>query len=124
MFKIQNFIIFTFTMLNTLKLYHWNTKIYSRHKSSDELINNFLQNLTDNFVESYLGNNLNDTNLINEFDIIINNFKDENIIIEIKKYIKYITKIQSELQTHTDLLNILDEILNNLNTALYLFNLK
>jgi len=120
MFKIQNFIIFSFTMLNTLKVYHWNTKIYSRHKSTDELITK-LQILIDSFVESYLGKT---PSIISTLQLDINNTTDNNITDEIKKYIKYINNIYIDLKSNTQLTNILDEILNNLNTSLYLFNLK
>lgn len=37
-----------------IKLYHWNTNLYSHHKATDELVKH-LSNFIDLFTESYLG---------------------------------------------------------------------
>ena len=130
-FKIQNFIVFSFTMINTLKLYHWTTNIYSRHKSIDDLIDK-LQNLIDSFVESYLGKKESETRgdsieiFKNNFDLTISIINDNTIKNEINNYMKYIKKCCNDLNSNTDteLINILDEISSSLNTGIYLSNLK
>ena len=43
-------------LLNHVKLYHWNTHVYSVHKSTDELYKNLDENI-DKFVEVFLGKN-------------------------------------------------------------------
>ena len=41
---------FFFTMREQIKLYHWQTHSYSRHKATDEVIENLDKNI-DEFVE-------------------------------------------------------------------------
>lgn len=43
-----------FNMLLNIKLYHWETRIYARHKASCDL-HSSLTDLTDKFIEVYMG---------------------------------------------------------------------
>ena len=107
-----------------IKLYHWNTQHYSRHKATDQLYEN-IQTGMDKFVEIYIGiygrkevfkgkpnpldiKILNDREAISLLDSIVKFLEDD-----IPKYVK-----------STDLLNIRDEILGNVNQTKYLFTLS
>jgi hypothetical protein len=102
-----------------VKQYHWNTNSYARHKATDK----FLQKINDNidkFVEVYIG--------IYKTQIDITTIRiDSNYLtdIGIEKLLNdvklYLTGIDVE---ETDLLNIRDEMLSNINQTLYLFQLN
>ena len=113
-------------LLMTIKVYHWKTKSYSEHKATDELYESLNENI-DKFVEVMLGKN--SSRLIFKGKSI--KFSDPNTKIQIKKIIynyrdllelkinKYIS-----IKHNTDLLNIREEILADLNQFLYLLTLK
>ena len=45
-----------FNMTSMIKLYHWQTKIYARHKATDNLHSELLSSI-DKFIEVYMGIN-------------------------------------------------------------------
>lgn len=113
-------------LLMIIKVYHWKTHSYSEHKATDNLYDQLNENI-DKFVEIMLGktnSRLNmknksivftDPNTKNNLKKIINNYK---ILLE-DKITLYIG-----ISKNTDLLNIRDEILGNLNQFLYLLTFK
>jgi len=113
-----------FHMTLNIKLYHWQTTSYSRHKATDELFGNLIE-LIDKFVEVYIGRyerpQFNDKTPIN-----IQRLSDEQAVKMINNYIKFLkTDIHKYINTSdTDLLNIRDEILQHFNRTLYLFTLN
>ena len=52
--NINKLVNFFFTLELNLKIYHWNTNSFPRHKASDELGGKILE-LTDKFVEIFIG---------------------------------------------------------------------
>lgn len=107
-----------------IKLYHWQTRSYPRHKASDDLFSG-IQSLIDQFVETYQGK-YQRIFLRNEGKIPVYDLTDNDII-------KYIGEFKSFLQNDifqvisendTDLVNIRDEMLSLLNQTLYLFTLN
>ena len=113
------------TMHVQLKLYHWSTLSYSRHKATDELVA-ALYTLMDSFVEIYAGRYSrgkvsNDTAVIH-----LKNLSDADAVRLLQQYRVFLqTDLVKLLQSSdTDLLNIRDEMLGNVNQALYLFALK
>lgn len=114
--------IFFHMMLN-IKLYHWETTSFSRHKASDELHGN-LSGLIDNFVEVYMGS-YNRPKFTSGFTIKVKQLNDSNItpvLDEYNKFLKHeLPKFVKESDTH--LLNIRDEMLAEINKTLYLFTL-
>ena len=110
-------------MTTTIKLYHWQTTNFARHKATDEL-HGELTDLTDQFVEVYMGR-YGRPQFPNGFRLGINELSDDNADDMIKEYIDY---LKADLPKYlkeddTDLLNIRDEMLANLNKTLYLFTL-
>lgn len=108
-----------------MKLYHWQTYMYPRHKATDDLIKGLDENI-DMFVEIYMGKygRPNITRATNT--VTIKNMSDKNAGKFIKECIAYLQGplTKSLKGTDTDLANIRDEMLGNLNQLLYLFTLQ
>ena len=124
----ENVILTFIENLNTVKLFHWKTKSYPTHKATDELYADLNSNL-DNFVETMLGKTggrfdltrvkhspLCDCNTIDGFRKKMDCFKMYLINMT------YDAKFSQVL--NSDLLNIRDEILGNVNKFLYLLTFK
>jgi hypothetical protein len=124
----ENIVIMFLQMLNTVKLFHWRTFSYPEHKATDELYSNLNSNI-DTFVETMLGKKGGRINLVKQKTLPllaienINDFKKE--ITQYKNFLINMSK-DSELNTssNSDLLNIRDEILGNLNQFTYLLTFK
>lgn len=113
-----------------LKLYHWMTQSYARHKASDELHEKVLS-LGDKFVEVYIGKyqrpkNLGATNKkdmtqqIHQLnDVTIEKYLDDCATYLTKDIFKYISE-----EKDVDLVNIRDELLSEIMQTKYLFTLK
>lgn len=109
-------------LLITIKVYHWKTYSYAEHKATDELYDKLNEHI-DKFVEVLLGKSESRLNMKGcKIDIIdptntkgiikiVNEYK---ILLE-KKMNKYISE-----KNNSDLYNIRDEILANLNQFIYL----
>ena len=118
-----------FYFLNNLKVYHWNTKSYSRHKASDSCFTD-IQNTFDKFIEVYIGkygrNKLFSHKSSNMKLITLDNVNDKEIITLINQLISFLQNLENELglkSVDSDLLNLRDEMLSTLNQTLYLFTL-
>jgi len=115
---------FYMILRNGVKLYHWNTKIYSRHKATDQFIEN-IDKLTDSFVEIYIGRYGRDKDLGKDMKITLPGFTDKSVINFFEEARLWLSEKLPTLisEKETDLLNIRDEILGEVNQALYLFTL-
>ena len=113
-----------FHMTLNVKLYHWQTTLYSRHKATCELFASIID-LTDNFVETYIGR-YSRPHFEEDFQINVSQISDEEARNMIQQYILFLKKeVPKQLKQHdTDLLNIRDELLASLNKTLYLFTLN
>ena len=115
---------FLFQLQNNIKLYHWQTTSYSRHIASDNLHTRLLL-LTDQFIESYSGKYGKISR--GNFQLDISSYNDTNIEIILEKASKQLQNINqlcNITSKDTDLLNIRDEMLQEINKTLYLFQLK
>lgn len=118
-------------MLITVKLYHWNTMIFSVHKATDDLYGE-LNTLMDQFVEVLLGKHSNVSEK-NKHEILsiktleLKNYKDNGLfkkaLDDFKKYLIGLNVVFSHSE-NSDLFNIRDEILAVLNKVSYLLTLK
>ena len=113
---------------NTIKLYHWKTSSYATHKATDELYTNLNANI-DKFIEVLLGKAGNRINLMGKKTIsLIDLNSPERLKAEINSFKSYLVSITNSpamrFMSNTDLLNIRDEILGNLNQFLYLLTFK
>jgi len=110
-------------MLNMIKLYHWKTLSYSQHKATDELHSKMQENV-DRFVEVLLGKDETRVKMMeNRIDLLDMDSK-EAFKNRLLKYRKFLTdmNIYFDESRDSDLLNIRDELLADLNQFLYLFS--
>lgn len=114
---VENFL----EMLNTVKLYHWNTHSFAQHKATDELHERLSEHV-DKFVEVLLGKKENRIKHLQSKIPLVNSKNTYTFRDQIYQYREYLIGMDTCLHpTHdTDLLNIRDEILGDINQFLYL----
>jgi len=121
----MTFILYFLAFQNDIKLYHWMTLSYARHKASDDLFSKLSENI-DKFVETYIGiygrPKFTKKELASSFSI----HNDNNIIQCLDKFNNYLKKdiLNFISKDDTDLLNIRDSIVGDINQAKYLFALN
>lgn len=109
-------------MLMTVKVYHWWTHSYAEHRATDELYGK-LNKYIDKFIEVMLGKTGSRLNMKNKKIIFTNPSTKKEFIKTINEYkllLRNKMDIYIDIVKDTDLLNIRDEILGNLNQFLYL----
>lgn len=115
-------------ILLMIKLFHWKTTSFAIHKATDELYSSLNDNI-DKFIEVLLGKSGKRIDMLGHKNIeLIDLNSQEQLkrkIEEIKGYLVSLEK-NTALQTmsNTDLFNIRDEILGDLNKFLYLLTFK
>ena len=108
-----------------VKVYHWNTKSFAQHKATDELHERLSENI-DKFVETLLGKDESRLVALNKRIRLIRLKNTADIKQKMFAYRTYLVDMTKCLDTSsdTDLLNIRDEILGDVNQFLYLLTLK
>ena len=116
---------FFFQMREQIKLYHWQTKVYSRHKATDNVIDALDEHI-DKYVEVYMGKYGRPRLTAQTNTVKLQNLSEASIVKFIKACIKGLTNdlVRGLKSTDTDLLNLRDEMLGELDQLLYLFTLK
>jgi len=119
----EQFIKVFFHMTLNIKLYHWQTTSFARHKVSCELLES-LTDLIDTFVETYIGR-YKRPYFPEDIQINVSQISDEQAKNMMNEYILFLKKeVPKYLKSHdTDLLNIRDEMISQFNKTLYLFTL-
>lgn len=115
---------FFFTMREQIKLFHWQTKSYPRHKATDAVID-ALDTSIDKYVEVYMGKYGRMKLTGATSSVHLKNLSETSIVKFIKMCISHLNKdLVGKLHDNdTDLVNIRDEMLAELNQLLYLFTL-
>ena len=103
----------------TLKIYHWRTNSYSRHKASDSLIGS-LNSHIDKFVEVMQGSRDKKISFSKKGRVDIINVNDKDIITVLKEFKAWFEALPLP---EKDLQNIREELLADVNQTLYLFTL-
>ncbi len=108
---------------NQIKLYHWKTKSYARHKATDKFLQLFNEKF-DRLIETIMGSK--DKRVYDKFKLTLTTHDDKTIIDCVKNFRLFLNKDFNTLvdKKDTDLLNIRDEFLADTNRMLYLFTLK
>jgi hypothetical protein len=116
---------FFFGMREQLKLYHWQTSSYARHKATDDVIKELDEHI-DLFVEIYMGKYGRPRMTPGTSTTTVKNMSEKSAVKFVKECIQYLQgPLTRALKgTDTDLTNIRDEMMGNLNQLLYLFTLK
>ena len=120
--------VYFFEMLLLIKLYHWKTHSYATHKATDELYSKFNENM-DKFIEVLLGKTGMRIDLTNKKQITLYDLSNTTQLINkvnsFKSYLVNLTNNKAiKVMTNTDLLNIRDEMLGDMNQFLYLLSFK
>lgn len=116
---------FFLTMRNQIKLYHWQTHSYARHKATDEVVESLDKNI-DRFVEVYIGKYGRPKLSGKNASFHLENLTDKKAVAFVKECIKILNgPLVKDLkpESDSDLFNIRDEMLSDLNQLLYLFSL-
>ena len=115
-------------ILLMVKLYHWKTTSYATHKATDELYSKLNENI-DSFIEVLLGKSGTRTDLMGHKNIrLVDLSSSESLKREVDTFKGYLVGLNDskamKLMTNTDLYNIRDTILGDLNQFLYLLTFK
>ena len=117
-----------FEMLLMVKLFHWKTHSYATHKATDELYDKLNDDI-DKFIEVLLGKTETRIDLMGHKSIsLIDLNSPEQLKSKIESFKSYLVGLTNNKalssMTNTDLLNIRDEILGDMNQFLYLLTFK
>lgn len=117
-----------FEFLLMIKLFHWKTHSYATHKATDELYSSFNEHM-DKFIEVLLGKTGSRIDLKNVTKISLTDLNNQEQLVQkvngFKNYLVNLTTSKAlSSASNTDLLNIRDEILGDMNQFLYLLTFK
>jgi len=116
---------FLLTLRNQLKMYHWQTKSYARHKAVDKILGE-LDTHIDSFVEIYIGKYGRPKLSAAQGTLKIRNLTDAGATSLCKSAAIYMQKqlVKGLTAADSDLINIRDEMMGEMHQLLYLFTLK
>lgn len=117
-------------MLMMVKLFHWKTTSYATHKATDELYTKLNTNI-DAFIEILLGKSGSRIDLMSNHERkfkLVDLSSQESFKREIEAFKGYLVSLNENKamlsMSNTDLFNIRDTILGDLNQLLYLLTFK
>lgn len=107
---------------NQVKIYHWQTFSYGRHKATDDLVSHLDDNI-DKFTEVYMGKYGRPT--LKNRKLLFHDSTDKKAPKLLEDGVHWLTHQLPKLlkKTDVDLLAIRDDILADLNQARFLFTL-
>ena len=115
-------------MLMMVKLFHWKTYSYATHKATDELYESLNEHI-DKFIEVLLGKTGLRIDLMSNRTITLLDLNSQEVLkSKIAAFKSYLVGLDNNkalsTMSNSDLLNIRDEILGNLNQFTYLWTFK
>ena len=126
----QDITLIFFEFLLMIKLFHWKTHSYATHKATDELYAKFNEHM-DKFIEVLLGKTGSRIELTNVKKIPLFDLNNqEQLVKKVNDFKNYLVSLNtnkalaSSSMLNSDLLNIRDEILGDMNQFLYLLTFK
>ena len=114
------------TVRDQMKLYHWQTHSYARHKASDKFVSRLTEKI-DAFMEEIQGSRGMRLTLPEKTrKIELENMTNGEAVSFLQNFSKWLQDKLPKLlkKSDSDLLNLRDEILGLTNNTLYLFTLK
>lgn len=122
---MSDFVLFFFDLTNNIKLYHWTTTSFARHKGADNLFEE-ITDLGDKFMETYMGKYGRPSTSERSAKIALKPLTDKTVVEYLRQRHKTLREELSKSlkEEDTDLINIRDEILAKLSQTLYLFTLN
>ncbi len=116
---------FLLSLRNQLKVYHWQTRVYARHVATDRVLEE-LDKLTDAYVEVYIGKYGRPKLDADSRVLRLQSLTEAGATKFVNAAIRYLQGPmvkKLEPATDSDLVNLRDEMVANLNQLLYLFTL-
>ncbi len=111
------------SFLNHVKMFHWATVSYARHKASDAL-HQALSTLMDQFVEVYMGKHGHRVLRSRASKSLTLRVIDEKGMAEyVRAFRGYLVQLPLQSKVDAELANLRDEMVTELNQFLYLFEL-
>jgi hypothetical protein len=122
------FILTFMEILNTIKIFHWSTLSYPSHKATDEL-HSKMSELVDSFIEQYIGGvgggKTPSFHVKGGHNIPFCECKSlEHFRTKLAEYKTFLVSLTERLDGVTELLNIRDEMIGEIDQAVYLLRLK
>ena len=106
-----------------LRVFHWQTTSFSQHKAFGKAYE-ALDDQIDEFVETYMGR-FGKARPTVTYSIQLKSLTSDEVVKEvIESYISYFNSMNDEIPEATDLLNIRDTMLGELNKLKYLLTLN
>lgn len=123
----KDIVIHFLEMLNTIKLFHWKTTGYAIHKATDD-VHSSLSGKVDSFVEIMLGKHGGRIQLQSQSTLTVRDYASsasDSFKQEMERYKIVLQGLSQSLDASkdSDLLNIRDEMLGQLNQLTYLLTL-
>lgn len=121
--KTKNDFVYRLVELQgNLKIYHWMTHSYSKHKVSDKLYTELVAKI-DKLVESYMG--IYGRPVLSPCSLKISSMDDNAFISYIKGARKFLmSELPISYDNDSDIKSILDDIVSAINKALYLLTMS
>lgn len=118
----NNYTEFFLGLLGQIKLFHWSIMKYSIHIALDKLHTDLSNNI-DKFVETYIGKF--NKQPLNKFTINMTATSDcDNLLLYLDTQRENLKKIRTSLNKATELQNIIDEMMGNIDQSIYLIRLE
>ena len=115
-------ILFMFWFQTSIKIFHWYTESYANHKATDKVLEKIME-LTDSFVEKYIG--AFGRPVMKNASIPVSNMTKPKYIKTLRIAQEYLkTPLEKLISKNSELLNIRDEILGEIDQAFYFATLK
>lgn len=108
---------------NQIRMYHWKTKLFPRHKATDKYLEN-INDIVDTVIEALQGSR--DSRISDSFTVKYRAINDTNAVSYLKEHKKWLVSDFPKLlkKDESDILNLRDELLAHINKLIYLFTLK
>lgn len=121
--KGAKIVLFFFELQMNLKMYHWTTTQYSNHKATDKLLDK-MSDLIDSFIEKFMGAYTRPV-MKSGSNVLIQNMTKTKYVKLLKTAQEYLRgDLEKVISKNTELLNIRDEVLAELDQALYFSTLN
>jgi DNA-binding ferritin-like protein len=106
-----------------MRIFHWQTDSFAQHKAFGKIYES-LDELVDDFVETFMGT-FGKSKPTTTFTLNLLPLEDENTVSNVlEDFIDYLKEMSFEIEDHTDLLNIRDSMLGEVNKLKYLLTLS
>lgn len=106
-----------------MRIFHWQTNSFAQHKAFGKIYES-LDGFVDEYVETYMGI-FGKSKPTTAFTLTLLPLEDESVVTNVlEDFIEYLKEMSFEIEDHSDLLNIRDSILGEVNKLKYLLTLS